>query len=153
MSCEEKNAIIEGKTGRVERSSIGVNNYEFVEERTEDGFLARDSKHFAPKAVEVDSLPDAIRANAAKGENGETLGILLGGGVVMERTIVYHGQGPSSTRSMGNETYIDAPNRITTEVYVPLSDIKGLENALQMKEISADDFEKKVETAHFRQSR
>ena len=150
MSVIERNAIVEGKTGRVEHSQIGVNNYEFVEERTQDGFVAKGSKHFSPIAVEIDSLPEAIRANAAKGDDGEPLAVLLGGGVVMERSVVYHGQGPSSTRTMGNETYIDAPNRITTEVYVPLSDIKGLEGALQMKEIAASDFEKKVETAPFR---
>lgn len=152
MACEVKNPIVEGRTGRVETSTIGVNDYKFVEERTEDGFMANETRHFAPKAVEIDSLPDAIRANAAKADNGEPLAVLLGGGVVMERTIVYHGQGPSSTRTMGNETYIDAPNRITTEVYVPLSDIKGLESALEMKEISIEDFEKRIETSHFRQS-
>ena len=67
----------------------------------------------------------------------------------LQRSLVYHGQGPTKTRTIGNETYVDFPTRITSEVYVPLKDIDGLEGTLQIKRIAASEFEKKVEVAPF----
>ena len=153
MSVVERNAVVEAKTSRIESTTYPMNTYEFCEERSTDGFLVSETKHFAPKSVELEEIPDAISRNAVKLENGKSLGIIMGAGLTMERSIVYHGQGPATTRTVGNETWIDAPSRITADVYVPLKDINGLEGALQLKEIPSEEFEKRVEVAPFRQGR
>jgi len=150
MSVVEKNAVVEGKTARIERTQYdGGSSYEFSAERSRDGFIGEATKHFEPKSVEIESLPDAIGKNAVKGDGGQSLGIMLGAGVLMERSLVYHGQGPATTRTIDNQTYVDFPTRITTELYVPLKDIDGMEGTLQIKRLVASEFEKKVEVAPF----
>lgn len=144
--------VVEGASSRVEETEIdtyggGKNEYTFWDKYSADGFAAKDIKHFAPKTVEIQALPEFIAKNAVKAADGQSLGILLGGGANVQRSVIYHGSGPSVTTNMGGQSNIDAPNRVTVNYYVPLSNITGMESMLQTKVVPRTEFEQKVETS------
>ena len=146
--------IVEGASSRVEETEIdtfggGRNEYTFWDKHTADGFGAKDLKHFEPKTVEIGSLPDIIARNAAKSDTGQSLGVLLGGGANIQRAVIYHGGGPSTTTTTNGATNVDAPTRVAVNLYVPLSNINGMEDMLQTKVIPRSEFAKKVEVSPF----
>ena len=146
--------VVEGASSRVEETEIdtfggGRNEFTFWDKHAADGFAAKDLKHFEPKTVEIQALPDFLARNAAKSDDGQSLGILLGGGANIQREVIYHGGGPSTTTNMNGQTNVDAPTRVAVNLYVPLSNINGMEDMLKTKVVPRSEFSQKVEVSPF----
>ena len=129
VEVAEEISVVEASSTRNQTTSVGIDQRGAFFEAT-DTFVPRVLKHFTPKPVEVDGLPGIIAANAVKTADGKAVGVLLGAGVTVQRTVVSVDNGSKTADGS------DVASRISEEVYVPLTNISGLESTLRTREMS-----------------